>query len=422
MASGEGETASPKTKNAASQWSKRKRITHPVLEMEDGASASSASSTPRTRTLFEYSTPPRHCDPSVATPALTTCSPDSPALVDALKMAARPLPSGRNEMRQHNVNDAAELPQTSYSSSIEAMAAFVEASRSSQQKSVKRLHSTKQKRSNGSDTSTASNSIGGKKKQSSFSIKTPPSSSCTGSTKAALPVYNSKSAWMVPIIIILFFLLSEVFLGMLVFYFKDSPTEANLHIPQLDIGNVLPLSKDDIRENSDMKIKGDKVEDDDNTESISLGYSDNETVDGFSIMNEINSHGEIDKLEQVGEFKNLQSMLNEGFDGLTASIIKKGGHLNRKSVESKCGHVWVVANDHINRARSDIQTEQIIRKREMTPGEISLDLMPISWETLALDAQHCLGGAGLAFLDKDDLDTERLRLSAQVFDRLVSSL
>jgi hypothetical protein len=78
-------------------------------------------------------------------------------LVDALKMAARPSPPRSNDTRQNT--DVAESPQTSYSSSIEAMAAYVEASRQSQRRNVKKVHNTRYKRGNGSDTSTSSSSI-----------------------------------------------------------------------------------------------------------------------------------------------------------------------------------------------------------------------------------------------------------------------
>jgi hypothetical protein len=441
----------PKKKNAASQWSKRKRVSHPLLETEEECAAPStspsSSSTPTPRkssagratgkVLFEYNTPPRHFDPSVVTPALTTCSPDSPALVDALQMAARPSPS--------RSSDIAESPQTSsYSSSIEAMAAYVEASRVSELRNIHKMHNTKHKRGDGSDTSTSSSSIVGntnnsKQSSSSYSINKPRSRS---STNTVLPVHNPKrSAWIASITIMVMFLLSEVFLGILVFCFKDSvdavavgdvvpPDDVQsipdiVQLPKFAFGNIAPLSFD----HHDL-VRDKVVNQADENEEVVVdsaddavlgvgGRSDADNDRGYTIVNEGNSGGEIvdnNNIEQFEEFKKLQSMLEDGFDGLRASIFRKGAESNtRKSVESTCGHVWVLANEYMsNNGRASSSSSNDDRT--------SIDAMvPISWESLALDAQHCLGGAGLAFLDKNDLDMERLRLSTQVFDRLVSA-
>lgn len=418
-------TGTPQKKNnAASQRSRRKRVSHPLLETEGSSAASLASSTPKKlpaaaigKVLFEYSTPPRHSDPNVVTPALTTCSPDSPALVDALKMAARPSPPRSNDTRQNT--DVAESPQTSYSSSIEAMAAYVEASRQSQRRNVKKVHNTRYKRGNGSDTSTSSSSIVSNiNKQSSYTKKPlSTSSTSTGGTKAASPIHYPTRAWIIPIFIIVFFLLSEIFLGMLVFYLKDSVAVAgesvvvtpDLHLapdlqhPKFTFGNT---AEDEIL--ADKVIESEEVDIADELDTFDLGSSDVESHKGPVNEGISNDNDEADNIEQFEEFKKLQSMLDEGFDGLKASIIRKGGELNRKLVESTCGNVWVVANESLNNDRTS------------NDGHIE-SIVPISWESLALDAQHCLGGAGLAFLDKNNLDMERLRLSTQVFDRLVSA-
>lgn len=421
-----GETSStitgtpPKKKNAASQWSKLNRISHPLLEMEANAATSTTTHENKGKVLFGFNTPPRHCDPSVVTPALTTCSPDSPALEDALKMAARP----RNDNSMCKQTGSTELPQTSYSSSIEAMAAYVEASRVSQRKSIKRMQNTKHRRGAGSDTSTSSSSVVGSK------------TLLARNAKAARPVRTQKSPWMVLIILVTLCLLSEVFLGVLVFYLKDSLDAASegtvetpgVHIPPIGFVNVAPPPKDDLigKKYLETKIKSAELEQHaDVRDSVSLGSrsSDIETDDVYIIMNERNSQGENDNIYQFAEFKKMQLLLEEGFDGLKIPIMKKDGQLDRKSVESTCGNVWVIANDHMNSggANSDIETEPTFT-RELFTKDSPSDLVSISWESLALDAQNCLGGAGLAFLDKNDLDMERLRLSTQIFDRLVSWL
>ena len=244
------------------------------------------------------------------------------------------------------------------------------------------------------------------------------------------------------------FLLSEAFLGILVLYFKDSvgavavdegivvvppddvqSTPDSVQLPKFAFGNIAPLSDDrhDLVRDKVVINQADENEEvvvdsaDDAVLGVGGSSSDADNDRGYTIVNEGNSGGEIvdnnnNNIEKFEEFKQLQSMLEDGFDGLRASIFHKGGESNtRKSVESTCGHVWVLANEYMsNNGRASSSSSNDDRN--------SIDAMvPISWESLALDAQHCLGGAGLAFLDKNDLDMERLRLSTQVFDRLVSA-
>ena len=250
---------------------------------------------------------------------------------------------------------------------------------------------------------------------------------------------------MVLITIMVMFLLSEVFLGILVLYFKDSVGAVAVgegllvvtddvqsipdivQLPKFAFGNIAPLS-DDHHDPVRDKVVNQADENEevvvDSADDAVLGVGGSSDADndrGYTIVNEGNSGGEIvdnnNNIEKFEEFKKLQSMLEDGFDGLRASIFHKGGESNtRKSVESTCGNVWVLANEYMSnndRASSSSSSNDDRNSIE--------SMVPISWESLALDAQHCLGGAGLAFLDKNDLDMERLRLSTQVFDRLVSA-
>ena len=113
--------------------------------------------------------------------------------------------------------------------------------------------------------------------------------------------------------------------------------------------------------------------------------------------------------------KHLQSKLEEGFakmrgidDELRGVDAKLRGS-RRKSVESLCGDVWEVANDMVTSSDSNVDVAIVSKGTQSAVEE---------YNSLALDAQHCLGGAGLAFLDKDDIDSTRLWVSTQVFDRL----
>ena len=113
--------------------------------------------------------------------------------------------------------------------------------------------------------------------------------------------------------------------------------------------------------------------------------------------------------------KHLQSKLEEGFakmrgidDELRGVDAKLRGS-RRKSVESLCGDVWEVANDMVTSSDSNVDVAIVSKGTQSAVEE---------YNSLALDAQHCLGGAGLAFLDKDDIDSTRLGVSTQVFDRL----
>jgi len=78
--------------------------------------------------------------------------------------------------------------------------------------------------------------------------------------------------------------------------------------------------------------------------------------------------------------------------------------------ESLCGKVWVAVNEMLS-SESSMSDE--------TAGSQTDNVS--SYESLALHSQYCLGGAGLAFLTKDSVDSERLGVSTKVFDRLVSA-
>eukprot|EP00571_Detonula_confervacea_P015912 CAMPEP_0172302994 /NCGR_PEP_ID=MMETSP1058-20130122/4607_1 /TAXON_ID=83371 /ORGANISM="Detonula confervacea, Strain CCMP 353" /LENGTH=622 /DNA_ID=CAMNT_0013013669 /DNA_START=16 /DNA_END=1884 /DNA_ORIENTATION=- len=408
----------PREKNAASQHrSRRKRVSHPFLDSPDHAGASSSSSTttpstPPAKAKAGYSTPPRHHMP--ITPDVRR-SPEPPALMNALKeaaMAARP-------SRPPSTKDGdAELPQASYSSSIEAMAAHVEASHSTKKRNSRKKSTPlklKKERSR-------SDSGSGSRSHRKSSTKKAPQAQA-GSRKSAPPGPQSK-IWLIAIPILLPFLVCETFLWLLVFRFKDAISTGEMvsmggpdismdSIFQEDIGEEVR----EIIEESEIIISGadsvdsPSVEDDDFTQE---GETDEEEP----------QEGET-SIEPNGELMRLHSMLEEGFAKLRGSVLESNEESKRKSVESLCGSVWVAANEMLSSesldssgASRDGNSELVGSSGEMTLEDFSQSVSS-SWKSLALDAQHCLGGAGLAFLTEEDVDSDRLRVSTKVFDRLL---
>jgi hypothetical protein len=104
------------------------------------------------------------------------------------------------------------------------------------------------------------------------------------------------------------------------------------------------------------------------------------------------------------------------------SDVESGDESVRNTVDSLCGDVWVVANEMQSSkyARNSTGSSSIINLigPSKTRFEESQDA---EFNLLKLEAQHCLGGAGMAFLNTDGLDYSRLRLTTKVFDGLVSA-
>ena len=147
-----------------------------------------------------------------------------------------------------------------------------------------------------------------------------------------------------------------------------------------------------------------------------VGNTKVETEEGGTVVAKDLVSSAIENNIDMSSTKHLQSKLEEGFakmrgidDELRGVDAKLRGS-RRKSVESLCGDVWEVANDMVTSSSESNVDVAIVSKGTQSAVE--------EYNSLALDAQHCLGGAGLAFLDKDDIDSTRLGVSTQVFDRL----
>ena len=146
-----------------------------------------------------------------------------------------------------------------------------------------------------------------------------------------------------------------------------------------------------------------------------VGNTKVETEEGGTVVAKDLVSSAIENNIDMSSTKHLQSKLEEGFakmrgidDELRGVDAKLRGS-RRKSVESLCGDVWEVANDMVTSSDSNVDVAIVSKGTQSAVEE---------YNSLALDAQHCLGGAGLAFLDKDDIDSTRLWVSTQVFDRL----
>ena len=146
-----------------------------------------------------------------------------------------------------------------------------------------------------------------------------------------------------------------------------------------------------------------------------VGNTKVETEEGGTVVAKDLVSSAIENNIDMSSTKHLQSKLEEGFakmrgidDELRGVDAKLRGS-RRKSVESLCGDVWEVANDMVTSSDSNVDVAIVSKGTQSAVEE---------YNSLALDAQHCLAGAGLAFLDKDDIDSTRLWVSTQVCDRL----
>eukprot|EP00970_Alexandrium_tamarense_P014708 scaffold4296_cov144-Alexandrium_tamarense.AAC.2 len=105
----------------------------------------------------------------------------------------------------------------------------------------------------------------------------------------------------------------------------------------------------------------------------------------------------------------LQSMLSEGFDILT----RKGGD----SAESVCESVWSRVKEVLS--LNSLESLQTRDGEDDTPMENdnNSSTEDNTWKALALDAQRCLGGSRLATLSRD-IEESKLQAAREIFERL----
>ena len=150
----------------------------------------------------------------------------------------------------------------------------------------------------------------------------------------------------------------------------------------------------------------------------------------------INEHDDINNNNNNSQ-EIYRSMLEYAFAKLRGESIDGKSITNRKSVESLCGDTWMISNDillneSLEEARMSSDATCTVGSMEEEDGgggqllSSSYDLSSSSsssssnsWKTLALDAQRCLGAAGLAFITtQSNINHDRLSVSTKIFDRL----
>ncbi|KAL9185547.1 hypothetical protein ACHAXT_003324 [Thalassiosira profunda] len=376
-------TSTPRKKNAASQFRSRraKRISHPLMKGEGEEAAS---------------TPPRVVP-------VTPATPEHPSLLNALEMAARPSTDEIDHPSAAASASAAPSPPTSYASSIEAMAALVEKSHSDKKRSPRTSPRTSPRKlpshTSLSSSSSSSSRSPTKLRKGGGNVSSGSRSKTQGSRKASTPqAHGRKGVWMVAIPLLLSFLACECFLGLLVFRFKDvsaAPSGASL----------LTSMHAAVRR----VVKG-SIDEKEEEEAIDTLAFVGDAAAAKKKQDDLEDSQQESEMES-DDLAKLQSKLDTGFAKLKGLSLESGmdKKYSREYVESLCGNVWTVASERLS--------SEPFGLGEVTLEQISqMDASP--WKSLALDAQYCLGGAGVAFLTKD-VDAARLRVSTKVFDRLM---
>jgi len=433
-----------KKKNAASRFRSRngekKERMKPVDNSDANNNSHAPSSKSNTHSSYEYTTPIRNANNANNTPKTVPITPESafnewadtasrdsssfspksralsPALVDALQMAARPSPPhSKNDDTSSTTNGGRSTPLPTYTSSIEAMAAHVEASHLQNKWNKNRQSKSAKKLKTPTKMSPLSAKILNKNRLRTVSSSTSLSSKSSSSDGRSTPVTSNrkllfprklythtnniplKKLWLISLPILIPFMLCELGIGLLVLLSKDTvvvtkgegAVVVELPLPDVhkDLGRVPVYSYNSIPVDFDSPSE-DSMEE----EAVSTN------IDSSS---EVYDEGHDDEL--------YQTMLDDGFAKLrmasTTNQIQT--ETERKIVESHCGNVWEIANEMaIKEASSDV--------------ELSSPSSSINWKVLALDSQRCLAASGLSFLSiKDTLDiSTRLVVSTKVFDRL----
>jgi len=450
-----------KKKNAASRFrsrngEKKERLMPIDNNANDNSHAPSSKSSMSMNSSYEYTTPIRNANNANNTPKTVPVTPESafnewadtasrdsalssqsralsPALVDALQMAARPSPTHTNSSKNDTTsttNGGRSTPLPTYTSSIEAMAAHVEASHlqnkwnknRQQSKSAKKPTkmsplSAKILNKNRLRTVSSSTSLSSSKSSSSDGRSTPVTSNRKLLFPRKLYAHTAdmsniplKKLWLISLPILIPFILCELGIGLLVLLSKDAVVVTTVGD---EGGVVVELPLPDVH-----KDLGRVPVYSYNNVPVEFTPSE-ESKDKEGGVNDVSTEGELDisiadsssaVYDEGHDDEPNQKMLDEGFAKLriasTSNQIQTD--TERKIVESHCGNVWEIAND-------------MAIKEASSNGELSsLSSSSINWKALALNSQRCLAASGLSFLSiKDTLDiSTRLVVSTKVFDRL----
>lgn len=311
--------------------------------------------------------------PSRQTPTAAN-TPESPKLMNALINAARggvaedqsedeyspmPMSPSLSSMKRSSSSEHSFVSSPSYSNSIEAMAAEVEAvvaARKSPSKSPR--------------------------KSSHCSIRKPHCKQLRIQQTRKQLFSNSKKVvskktigQLIGIVIVIPILLIETFLSVLVFAYNRSAIYKSIG------GEGLASEKNSYAAEIDVKVDDD------------VFHQQQKIVVGESDVGEIFGGGGGDGFNSPIE--SMRSMLNDAWAQFNDGFDKNG----KESVETICLAVW-------NRA---------VEALSLPTNQDDEDNNTV--KALAMDAQRCLGGVGLAFLSRD-VDFESVMKSRDVFESL----
>ena len=446
MASATTPKKAAKTRSAASRFSRGgRRIAHPLLDDSDEhyVDASPALHPVSPETPDPYSTPVKgNRSKSVESP-----------LLHALEMAARPSPPRDTLPGGSQVEVGTPSAPISYESSIEAMARkkrsaakkqWSDSNGSSFTPSPRRMTrsgsstslSNLRKKGGSSGRMTRSGSSTSlknlRKKGSSGSSTTPKRKREKQPPK---PLSRRRKISMAATVLILPFIICEVFLGTLVFCFRESVASAGIlpvviTTPESGAVHLINdvVTKENTTDDSAAAFNNTESPHDaegesaDATVEVDLSYSDEllvpETIE-TSYTDELLVPEATETLDEAElELRSLRSMLEQGSSYLTRST----ADVDYDTVDALCGQVWIRTSEILV---YDIPTESksdwgVAAKSHDASLELLSNSPSSPYKTLALDAQRCLGGSGLSAMTPDTMNLDRLKLSTKIFDRLVS--
>ncbi|KAL7497791.1 hypothetical protein ACHAWT_010208 [Skeletonema menzelii] len=341
-------------------------------------------------------------------------TPESPMLLNALKLAARsgsgsssdsideiseegfsPLPMTPSDERSIKRNSSNEHSlASSYANSIEAMAATAEAAAINRQRPRKSPKKSPKKNSK----SGGSSVCGGNSRHPHYEHM-----QYQGTRKRLFSSTNNlkkrvTAGHLVAIVILVPFLIMEVFLSVLVFTY-------NYNGISMSVGEGLVTSgvnnsaagmvnlDDVVHQQHEAVIFENKGEESDEENEVALSPTNDDSEAGSGVeLAEVENDNEDSVKSQIVA---MQSMLKQALKKLNDTSDRGG----KKAVETLCLAVWSRGVEALS-----------------LPNEND-DENSDSLNAVAMDAQRCLAGAELAFLSRD-VNIESVRKSRVIFESL----
>ena len=340
-------------------------------------------------------------------------SPESPMLLNALKLAARsgsgdsidedlseegysPLPMTPSDERSIKRNNNSEHSIASkYANSIEAMAATAEAAVINRPRKSPKKSPKKKKSKSGSGSSVGGHQYQGTRKQLFSSTKYSKKRGVTNKLTAGQ---------LVAILILVPFLIMEAFLSVLVFTYNYNGISRSVGEGVVASGDDnsaagmvnLDVNVDD--EQQQAVILENEVEER-NEENDAVPSPTNDDLEAGSGAVADHQLAEVENDDKTGEKSQIvamQSMLKEALKKLNDGSDRD----DKMAVETLCLTVWSRAMEALSSLPNENDDED-----------------SDSLNALAIDAQRCLAGAELAFLSSD-INVESVRKSKVIFESL----